>query len=133
LYQNRPQYYQAIEAARKVNDSGEFIEFTLSALYEIISLQEKHQVQHQDKHQVELSGIQLAVLKAFENKSLSRKEIFAAIRMNSDSRSYRRNIEPLLAGGLIEMTVPEKPNSRLQKYRLTDSGKTVIGRGSVKR
>jgi Fic family protein len=127
LYQNRPQYYQAIEASRKVNDSGVFIEFTLSALFEIISLQEKHQDKHQDKHQVELSGIQLAVLKALENKSLSRKEIFAAIEMNGDSRSYRRNIEPLLTGGLVEMTVPDKPNSRLQKYRLTDSGKSAIG------
>ena len=133
LYQNRPQYYQAIEAARKVNDSGGFIEFTLSALFEIISLQEKHQVQHQDKHQIELSGIQLAVLKALENKSLSRKDIFAAIEMNGDSRSYRRNIEPLLTDGFIEMTVPDKPNSRLQKYRLTDAGKTVIGEGSLKK
>ena len=128
---NKPQYYQAIEAARKVNDSGEFIEFMLSALYEIISLQEKHQVQHQDKHQVELSGIQLAVLKALKNKSLSRKEIFTAIGMNSDTRSYRRIIEPLLSGGLIEMTVPDKPNSRLQKYRLTDSGKTTIEERSL--
>jgi Fic family protein len=42
LYQNRPQYYQAIEDARKANDSGVFIEFTLSALFDIISAQEKH-------------------------------------------------------------------------------------------
>jgi predicted transcriptional regulator len=87
----------------------------------------RRQEKHQDKHQVKLSGIQLAVLKALENKSLSRREIFAAIGMNGDSRSYRRNIEPLLTGGLIEMTVPDKPNSRLQKYRLTDSGMAAIG------
>ena len=73
-----------------------------------------------------MSGVQLAVLKALENKSFSRKEIFAAIGMNGDSRSYQRNIEPLLAGGLIEMTIPDKPNSRLQKYRLTDSGKSAM-------
>jgi Fic family protein len=126
LYQNRPQYYQAIEAARKANDSGAFIEFTLFALFEIIALQEKHQVQRQEKHQVELSGTQLAVLKTLESKSMSRKEIFSAIGMSGDSRSFKRNIEPLLTGGLIEMTVPDKPNSRLQKYRLTDTGKNKI-------
>jgi Fic family protein len=126
LYQNRPQYYQAIEAARKANDSGAFIEFTLSAIYSIIAEQEKyqirHQVKHQDKHQVDLSETQLAVLDALKNKSLSRKEIFAAIGMNGDSRSFKRHIEPLLTEGLIEMTVPDRPNSRLQKYRLMDKG-----------
>lgn len=51
LYQNRSHYYQAIEAARIVNDFGAFIEFTLSALYDTISAQEKHQASLKDKHQ----------------------------------------------------------------------------------
>ncbi|GHV83686.1 Fic family protein [Spirochaetia bacterium] len=116
LYQNRPQYYQAIEDAREANDSGAFIEFTLSAIFDIIALQQKHQ----DKHQVGLSDIQRTVLKALENKTLSRKEIFVVIELNGDSRSFSRHIEPLLSAGLIEMTVPDKPNSRMQKYRLAD-------------
>ena len=62
LWQNRAQYYAAIEAARKANNLGVFIEFTLSALNEIITEQEKHQVEHQDKHQVELSETQVSVL-----------------------------------------------------------------------
>lgn len=119
LYQKRSRYYGAIEDARKANDSGVFIEFTLSAMLDIILLQEKHQVEHQEKHQVELSDIQNAVLKALENKELSRKEVFAAIGMVGDSRAFKRHIEPLLDAGLIEMTVPDKPNSRLQKYRLS--------------
>ena len=126
LYQNRPEYYQAIENAHRANDSGVFIEFTLSALYDIIASQEKHQVRHKDEHQVQLSDTQIEVLKALEDITLSRKEIFATIRMNGDSRSFKRHIEPLLADGFIEMTVPDKPNSRLQKYRLTDNGKKFI-------
>jgi Fic family protein len=122
LYQKRPQYYKAIEDARKTNDSGVFIEFTLSALYEIIAEQVKHQVKHEDRHQVELTDTQIAVLKTLENKTLSRKDIFVAIGMNGDSRSFKRHIEPILEAGFIEMTVPDKPNSRLQKYRLTESG-----------
>jgi Filamentation induced by cAMP protein Fic-like, C-terminal domain len=39
-------------------------------------------------------------------------------------RAYVREhyIDPAIALGLIEMTIPDKPNSRLQKYRLTDKG-----------
>ena len=126
LYQNRQQYYQAIEAARKANDSSVFIEFTLSALYEIIGDQEKRQVKHQEKHQVDLTGTQIDVLKSLKYKALSRKEIFVAIGMRGDSRSFKRHIEPLMEAGLIEMIVPDKPNSRLQKYWLTDRGKALI-------
>ncbi len=127
LYKNRRQYYQAIENARHANDPGVFIEFTLSALYDTITAQEKHQVKRQERHQVQLSDTQMEVLKALEDKTLSRKEIFATIGMNGDSRSFKRHIKPLLTDGFIEMTVPDKPNSRLQKYRLTDSGKAFIG------
>jgi DNA-binding PadR family transcriptional regulator len=32
-----------------------------------------------------------------------------------------------LAAGLIQMTIPAKPNSRLQKYRLTEKGREWLG------
>ncbi len=126
LYQNRPQYHQVLADARKANDSGVLIEFTLSALYDIIAAQEEHQVKHKDQHQVDLSDTQIAVLKALEGQTLSRKEILAAIELNGDSRAFKRHVEPLLTDGFIEMTVPDKPNSRLQKYRLTGIGKAFI-------
>jgi len=65
-------------------------------------------------------------LKTLKAGGLSRKEIFSAIGMSGDTRSFNRNIVPLIDGGLIEMTVPDKPNSRLQKYRLTAKGKAAI-------
>ena len=88
---------------------------------------EKHKDEHIDKHIVEqFSDTMLAVLKALKPKSLSRKEIFDAIGMKNDFRAFKRNVEPLLNDGLIEMTVPDKPSSKLQKYRLTEKGKSAI-------
>jgi len=125
LYERRPQYYQAIEDAREENDSGAFIEFTLSTILETIKEQEKHKDGHKDEHEVELTDTHFRILKILEGGSLSRKEIFASIGMSGDTRSFNRNIAPLLSEGLIEMTVPYKPNSRLQKYRITDDGRVV--------
>ena len=45
----------------------------------------------------------------------------------SDRKSFReRYLAPALADDLIEMTIPEKPNSRLQKYILSDKGREWV-------
>jgi ATP-dependent DNA helicase RecG len=51
-------------------------------------------------------------------------------KMNLKDRTHIREhyIDPALALGLIEMTIPEKPKSRLQKYRLTDNGRRLLER-----
>ncbi|MDR1870430.1 MAG: Fic family protein [Deltaproteobacteria bacterium] len=128
LYEKRPEYYQAIESARKVNDSGVFIEFALAAILDAVKEREKRQERRHDQNQrdLELSKTHLAILKALKTGDLSRKEIFASIGQYGDTRSFSRNITPLLNEGLIELTHPDKPNSEFQKYRLNDKGKTVI-------
>lgn len=35
-------------------------------------------------------------------------------------------VAPLVAAGLIALTIPSKPNSRLQKYRLADAGRAWL-------
>lgn len=41
----------------------------------------------------------------------------------SDRKSFRQSyLKPALDGGLIEMTILDRPNSRLQKYRLRGKG-----------
>ena len=47
------------------------------------------------------------------------------LRLKDKVHFIRNYIQPALAKGLIEMTVPDKPNSRLQKYRLTPKGKAM--------
>ena len=46
----------------------------------------------------------------------------------SDCKHFRTEyLGPALRADLIERTIPGKPNSRLQKYRLTTRGRSVLG------
>ena len=42
-------------------------------------------------------------------------------------RKNQKYLDPLIEMGLIEMTRPETPNSRLQQYVLTERGKELQG------
>jgi hypothetical protein len=35
-------------------------------------------------------------------------------------------LKPAIELELLELTIPDKPNSRLQKYRLTELGKQIL-------
>jgi Fic family protein len=118
IFERQGEYYSVLKKSDMAGDSTIFIEFMLTTIADILAIQ--------DKHQVELSKTQLALLRFLENQRLSRRELFAAIEMKGDSRSFKRHIEPLLTERFIEMTIPDKPNSKLQKYRLTDKGRTAI-------
>jgi Fic family protein len=131
VFEKRPQYYEALHNAQKDNDSGTFIEFALSAILTTVEAQtkqqEKHKDEHIEKHKVkQFSDTMIATLNALKTKSLSRRELFDAIGMKNDFRAYKRNVEPLIMDGLIEMTAPDKPSSKLQKYRLTDKGRSAV-------
>jgi ATP-dependent DNA helicase RecG len=48
----------------------------------------------------------------------------AGIRDREHFRSHY--IEPLLERGLVQRTIPDRPNSRLQQYRITDAGRLAL-------
>lgn len=54
---------------------------------------------------------------------LSMLEIVHELKLKSKTGSLKRTVNELLTENYIEYTIPGKPNSRLQKYRLTKKGK----------
>jgi hypothetical protein len=65
-------------------------------------------------------------LQALASGPLSKSEIAAAIGQQTASGKLHERIRQMLTNHLIERTIPNKPNSRLQKYRLTAQGRAWL-------
>jgi predicted HTH transcriptional regulator len=61
-----------------------------------------------------------------EAGELANADIRARLKLKDRTHVREYYIEPALAQGLIEYTLPGKPNSRLQKYRLTAIGQAGL-------
>jgi ATP-dependent DNA helicase RecG len=57
---------------------------------------------------------------------LPRRALQEALGLSDDEHFRKTFLLPALAGGLIEMTLPDKPTSRMQQYRLTAAGRTRL-------
>jgi ATP-dependent DNA helicase RecG len=66
-------------------------------------------------------SVQDRILNALKQNSLSRSEIAAVIGHKSITRAVRRALNQLMDSGVVEYTIPEKPQSRLQKYRISSA------------
>jgi len=118
VHAHQSEYYQAINLSTQNTDSAPFIEFMLGVILETIAGNSTPQVDQQVTPQVEML---LKVLVGVD-KPLERHELQSQLSLK-DRESFReRYLKPALDLGLIEMTIPGKPNSRLQQYRLTEQG-----------
>ncbi len=52
--------------------------------------------------------------------------MLSQIGLSNETRNARRHLEPLIEAGLVERTIPDKPTSRLQHYRITDAGRAWL-------
>jgi ATP-dependent DNA helicase RecG len=50
-----------------------------------------------------------------------------AVAGRADRTKFRNQVlNPLLGEGLLEMTIPDKPQSSKQRYQLTDKGRQFL-------
>ncbi len=68
------------------------------------------------------------VLSLLKDQPLGKSEISVRLGQKEVSGHLNKVIRELLAKQDIELTVPDKPNSRLQKYRLTKKGADYLKR-----
>lgn len=73
-----------------------------------------------------LESLATRILESLNASPLSKAELARALGHSSISSKLNLRVNQLLDLAFLERTIPEKPNSRLQKYRLTDKGRIQI-------
>jgi len=72
-----------------------------------------------------LSGDQVEILRnCLTDKAI--RELMAIVGRSNRTKFRDQVLKPLLEAGLIEMTIPDKPRSSKQKYRLTEKGQETL-------
>lgn len=95
-----------------------------------VTPQDSCQESPQDNPQVseQVTALLRVMLSEQEQNKISRfkRETLQKLLGLSDKKSFtQRYLKPALKDDLVEMTIPEKPTSRLQQYRLTALGMTT--------
>lgn len=118
IRERQPEYYKVLAACDKAGNSTAFIEFLLAAILEAL-----REANTTDQVAEPVTDQVAALLRALGSATLSAMECMSHLGL-SHRPTFRANyLRPAMASGLVEATVPGKPNSRLQKYRLTAKGR----------
>jgi Fic family protein len=105
-------YYDALASADKAADSTVFIEFMLLVIRDALSeFLRTEQVREQVTAQVK------KLLAALGQETLSTRELLERLGLKHRPAFTATYLRPALELGLIEMSIPDKPNSNKQKYR----------------
>ena len=110
------EYYDALGKSDKEADSSAFVELMLEIILDTLR---QTQVVGSAGGSAEdiLAAPVKKLLDALGEEELSATEIMERLGL-SHRPTFRKNyLNPALEQGLIEMTIPDKPNSRNQKYR----------------
>ncbi|MDL2267311.1 Fic family protein [Desulfovibrio sp. OttesenSCG-928-G15] len=122
VYSHQQQYYNALQQSTQQGLVTPFLEFMLTMIRDAV-FGSTPQVTQQVTPQVKRL---LRILYDAGSDGLSRKELLEACGLRDRNSFTERWLAPTLSAGFIEMTIPDKPNSRIQRYKLTTNGKQII-------
>jgi len=109
------EYYKALGKSDRDADSSAFVEFLLQVILDTL---QNTTVVGNDEVEEQKDPLVDTLRETIGKDTLSATEIMKRLGL-SHRPTFRQNyLNPALSHGVIEMTIPDKPNSRNQKYRL---------------
>ena len=113
IYKYQSDYYSAIDKCNKLGNSNIFIEFMLKMIEETLD----EVLESTSKESKNISEQVNKLLNILEpDIPLSANEIMLRLGVKSKETLRASYLNPALENGLIKMTLPDKPNSKNQKY-----------------
>jgi len=76
-------------------------------------------------HDIKLTSTMYQILNLLSLPK-STSELLKALNYPRRTRNYNKALKELIDTKLVEMTIPDKPKSKKQKYRITTNGKKLI-------
>lgn len=113
LYRRKSEYLRVMEECSRSGSCEAYIEFMLRILYCAL------QVYDEELHSgLDITQSMQMLLDAMEDgRSYTTHEMMALVNLRHRPTFRDNYLLPCMEGGLIVMTVPDKPNSRNQRYR----------------
>jgi hypothetical protein len=125
IYQNQRAYYDALQASTDQTDSSPFIEFILQMIFDAIqSSSTTDQVTVHDTDQatvhdvVEVSDYVQRLILVMEHREYNLTELMSLLGLSHRPTFQQNYLNPAIEAELIERTIPDKPKSPKQRYRL---------------
>jgi len=116
IKKRQSEYYEALRVCQSGDNDAPFVEYMLSVILDTLkeqreTMQENMQVAMQDNHTV------AKLLAALGERTLTATELMQRVGIKNRDHFRKNWLKPALEQGVIERTIPDKPNSRNQRYR----------------
>ncbi len=123
VFEHQAEYYHALHESTRQTDSAPFIAFMLRMIRDAVR-GSTPEVAPEVTPEVRL----LTVLSG----EMTKQQLKEALDLKDDEHFRKAYLLPAVKAGLIEMTIPDKPRSSKQKYRLTEQGRQWLSQHTLR-
>ncbi|HFF2654480.1 TPA: Fic family protein [Acinetobacter nosocomialis] len=122
IFQNQKAYYEALQASTDRTDSAPFIEFILQMILDAIL--SSNDIAQDSDHATAQANVQVSdqvqrLVSAMKQEDYTLAELMQLVGLTHRATFQKNYLNPAIEANLIERTIPNKPKSPKQRYRLS--------------